>query len=147
MYRVLTMEQRVAGSLARRRFSTVMLGVFAGLSLALATIGIYGVMAYLVSQGTREIGIRMALGATQRSILYLVIKQGVTLAMCGVGIGLLVAFVFTRTLDSFLFGVPASDSLTFVAIALLIAAVAFIASYIPARRAARIDPLISLRCE
>jgi predicted permease len=147
MYRVLTMEQRVGESLARRRFSTLLLGLFACLALALATVGIYGVMAYLVSQGTREIGIRMALGATQRGILGLVVRQGMALALAGVVIGLIAAFAFTRVVRSFLFGVDAADPVTFAAIAALLALVALIASYIPAHRAARIDPMISLRCE
>jgi len=139
MYRVLTMEQRVGESLARRRFSTLLLGLFAGLALALATVGIYGVMAYLVSQGTREIGIRMALGATQRGILGLVVRQGMALALSGVAIGLIAAFVFTRFMRSFLYGVGSADPITFAAIALLLTLVALLASYIPAYRAARID--------
>ncbi len=147
MYRVLTMEQRVDESLARRRFSTLLLGLFACLALALATIGIYGVMAYLVSQGTREIGIRMALGATQRGILGLVVRQGMVLALSGVAIGLIAAFALTRLMRSLLFGVNSADPITFAAIALLLALVALIASYIPAHRAARIDPMISLRCK
>ena len=110
----------------------------------LATIGIYGVMAYLVSQGTREIGIRMALGATQRGILRLVVRQGMVLALCGVGLGLVVALAFSRLVSGLLFGVQSTDPLTFSAIALLLALVALLASYIPARRAARIDPMISL---
>jgi predicted permease len=147
VFRVLTMEQRIAGSLARRRFSTILLGAFASLALALATIGIYGVMSYLVSQGTREIGIRMALGATQQGILRLVVRQGMVLALSGVVIGLFAAFAFTRVVSGFLFGVAATDTLTFAAIAVLLVAVALFASYVPARRAARIDPMISLRCE
>jgi ABC-type antimicrobial peptide transport system permease subunit len=147
MFRVLTMEQRVAASLARRRFSTVLLGVFAALALALATIGIYGVMSYLVSQGIREIGIRMALGATQRGIVQLVVKQGMVLALLGVLIGLVAAFAFTRIVSGLLFGVAATDPVTFSAIAVLLVVVALLASYIPARRAARIDPMISLRSE
>src|SRR5215472_4105291 len=147
MYRVLTMEQRVGESLARRRFSTVLLALFAAFALALATIGIYGVMAYLVSQGTREIGIRMALGASQRGILSMVVKQGLVLAGCGVGIGLAGAFAFSRFVSSLLFGVRSTDPLTFAAIALLLILVAMLASYIPARRAARIDPMVSLRYE
>jgi putative ABC transport system permease protein len=147
MYRVLTMEQRVAGSLARRRFATILLGLFAGLALALAAIGIYGVMAYLVNQGTREIGIRMALGATPGGILSLVVKQGMMLALYGVGIGLATALAFSRLVSGFLFGVQSIDPLTFAAIALLLGLIALLASYIPARRAARIDPMISLRCE
>lgn len=147
VFRVLTMEQRVAASLARRRFTTVLLGGFAGLALALATIGIYGVMSYLVSQGTREIGIRMALGATQRGVVQLVVRQGMVLALFGVFTGLVAAFAFTRIVSGLLFGVATTDPLTFSVIAVLLVAVALIASYIPARRAARIDPMISLRSE
>ncbi|MGZ4890628.1 MAG: ABC transporter permease [Candidatus Angelobacter sp.] len=147
LYGVVTMEERVAGSLARRRFTTVLLAMFAGFALALATIGIYGVMAYLVIQGTREIGIRMALGATQRTVLRLVVKQGMMLALCGVGVGLIAALAFSRLVSGLLFGVRATDPLTFVAITVLLTLVALLASYIPARRAARIDPMISLRCE
>jgi predicted permease len=147
MYRVITMEQRVADSLARRRFTAVLLGLFASLALALATIGIYGVMAYLVSQGTREIGIRMALGASQAKILRLVVRQGMMLALFGVAVGLLAAFMMSRLLSGLLYGVRSTDPLTFAAIAVLLTVVALLASYIPARRAARIDPMISLRCE
>jgi predicted permease len=147
MYRVLTMEQRVAESLGRRRFATLLLGLFAAFALALATIGIYGVMAYLVNQGTREIGIRMALGASRRGILTLVVKQGMALAGGGIGLGLVAAFPLARLVRRMLFGVQATDPLTFAAIALLLALVALLASYIPARRAAGIDPMISLRCE
>jgi ABC-type antimicrobial peptide transport system permease subunit len=147
MYGVVTMEQRVAGSLARRRFTTVLLSLFAGFALALATIGIYGVMAYLVSQGTREIGIRMALGATQKTVLKLVVKQGMVLAVSGVALGLIAALAFSRLVSGLLFGVKATDPLTFAAITILLTVVALFASYIPARRAARIDPMISLRCE
>ncbi len=147
LYDIRTMSQRVEISLARRRFAMLLLGLFAGLALALATIGIYGVMAYLVNQGTREIGIRMALGATQRNILNLVVRKGMALALGGVLIGLTAAFALTRLMRSLLFGVNSSDPATFVAISLLLAAVALLASYIPARRAARIDPMISLRSE
>ena len=147
MYRVLTMEQRVAGSLARRRFSTVLLSIFAAFALALATIGIYGVMAYLVTQGTREIGIRIALGASQRSILALIVKQGMLLAGCGVALGLLAAFAFSHLVSGLLYGVRASDPLTFATVAVLLSLIALVASYVPARRAARIDPMISLRYE
>jgi predicted permease len=147
MYYVRSMEQRVDESLARRRFSMLLLGVFAGVALALATIGIYGVMAYLVSQGTREIGIRMALGATQRDVLGLIVRQGMTLAISGLVIGLAGAFVLTRLMRSLLFGVQATDPVTFVGISVLLACIALLASYIPAQRAARIDPMISLRCD
>jgi putative ABC transport system permease protein len=146
-YRVVTMDQRIAESLSRRRFTTVLLTLFAGLALVLAAVGVYGVMAYLVDQGTREIGIRMALGATQPTILRLVIRQGLVLALCGVGIGLIAAVAFAWLVRGLLFGVRATDPVTFGAIAILLTAVALLASYIPARRAARIDPMISLRCE
>ena len=147
MYHVRTMEQQVNESLAQRRFSTLLLGLFAGLALALATIGIYGVMSYLVSQGTRELGIRIALGASQRNILSLVVRQGMVLALCGVTIGLGAAFLLTRLMRSLLFGVDATDPITFAGISFLLATIALLACYVPAQRAARIDPLISLRCE
>ena len=123
------------------------LGLFALLALALATIGIYGVMTYLVSQGTREIGIRMALGATRLDISTLVLRRAMALTLRGVGIGLLGAFALTRLMSSLLFGVTATDLPTFVVIAVLLAAVALMASYIPAKRAVGIDPLILVRCE
>ena len=147
VYNVRTMDDRVQESLARRRFSMVMLGLFAALALALATIGIYGVMAYMVNQGTREIGIRLALGATQRNILQLIVRQGMILALTGVAVGLAGAFVLTRLMRSMLFGVRSTDPLTFVGIAALLSLIALLASYVPARRAARIDPMVSLRCE
>src|SRR5215471_621968 len=147
MYYVRTMEQRVNESLARRRFSTLLLGIFASVALALATIGIYGVMAYLVSQGTRELGIRIALGASQHNIVSLVVRQGMALAFSGVMIGLAAAFLLTRLIRSLLYGVQATDPITFAGISLLLAIIALVASYIPAQRAARIDPLISLRSE
>jgi putative ABC transport system permease protein len=147
MYYVRTMEQRVDESLARRRFSTLLLGIFASVALALATIGIYGVMAYLVNQGTRELGIRIALGASPRNILSLVIWQGMALALSGVMLGLAASFLLTRMLRSLLFGVDAFDPTTFAGTSLLLAIITLLACYIPAQRAARIDPLISLRCD
>jgi len=141
------MGQRVDESLARRRFSMLLLGVFASFALVLATIGIYGVMAYLVSQGTREIGIRMALGASQRNVLSLVVRQGMALALSGVMIGLAAAFLLTRLMRSLLFGVEAADLITFAAISLLVLLIGLLASYIPAQSATRIDPIVSLRCE
>jgi predicted permease len=147
MYYIRTMQQRVDESLARRRFSMLLLAVFAGVALALATIGIYGVMAYLVNQGTREIGIRVALGATRRNIVSLVVRQGMALALSGVAIGLAGAFMLTRLIRSLLFAVEATDPVTFVGIALLLGLVALLASYIPARRASRVDPLVALRYE
>jgi predicted permease len=147
MYYVRTMEQRVNESLARRRFSMLLLGVFASVALALATIGIYGVMAYLVNQGTRELGIRIALGASQRNIQSLVVRQGMALAVSGVTIGLVAAFLLTRLIRSLLFGVQATDPITFLGISLLLALIAMLASFIPAQRASRIDPMVSLRCD
>ena len=147
MYHVRTMEKQVNESLAQRRFSTLLLGIFAGIALALATIGIYGVMAYLVNQGTRELGIRIALGASQRNIVSLVVRQGMALAVSGVIIGLTGAFLLTRLIRGLLFGVETTDPITFAGISLLLAMIALLASYIPAQRAARIDPLISLRSE
>ncbi|HEV2399334.1 MAG TPA: ABC transporter permease [Candidatus Sulfotelmatobacter sp.] len=146
-YRIRTMEQQVNESLAQRRFSMTLLGAFGAVALVLATIGIYGVMAYLVSQGTRELGIRIALGASQRNILILVISQGMVLAISGMMIGLAAAFLLTRLMRSLLFGVEATDPITFAAISLLLASITLLACYIPAQRAARIDPLVSLRYE
>ncbi len=147
MYYVRTMEQRVDESLARRRFSMLLLGVFASIALALATIGIYGVMAYLVDQGTRELGIRIALGASPRNILNLVVRQGMALAFAGVTLGLAASFLLTQLIRSLLFGVRATDPITFAGISCLLAIVTLLACYIPAQRAARIDPLTSVRCE
>jgi putative ABC transport system permease protein len=147
MYNVRTMTQRVDESLARRRFSMLLLTLFAGLALGLATIGIYGVIAYLVTQGTRELGIRMALGATPRAILLLILRHGLSVALLGVGAGVAGALALTRFMRNLLFGIDAADPATFVTVSLLLTAVALAASYLPARRAARIDPVVSLRSE
>jgi predicted permease len=147
LYNVRTMEQRMEESLARRRFSMLLLALFACVALALATIGTYGVMAYLVNQGTREIGIRMALGATQMGIVRLVVWKGMALALSGVAVGLAGAFALSRLMRSLLFGVSPADPLTFVAISLLLALVTLLASYVQAHRAAHIDPIVSLRYE
>ena len=145
LYNVITMQQRVELSLARRRFAMLLLAVFAFTSLTLATIGIYGVLAYLVSQGTREIGIRMALGATRSSILRLVVGRGFLLALAGVASGVTGALLLTRLMRSLLFGVTASDPLTFCVIPLLLILVSLLATIIPAHRAAEIDPAECLR--
>ena len=147
MYSVRTMEQGVNLSLARRRFSMLLLGIFAGVALALSAIGIYGVMAYLVNQGTRDIGIRIALGSTPGGILSLVVRQGMTLAFFGVVLGLAAALAFSRLMRSLLFGITATDAVTFAVIPGVLILVALLASYIPARRAAQVDPMLSLRCE
>jgi predicted permease len=147
VYGVRTMAARVDESLAGRRFSMLLLTLFAGLALGIATIGIYGVMAYLVSQGTRELGIRLALGATPAGLLRLIVRQGMAVAMAGVAAGLAGAFLLTRFMDSLLFGVDAADPITYLSIAGLLTMVALVASWIPGRRAARVDPLVSLRSE
>jgi predicted permease len=147
LYNVRTMEQRLEESLARRRFSMLLLTLFACVALTLATIGTYGVMAYLVNQGTREIGIRIALGATPTGIIRLVIWKGMALAPSGVAVGLAGAFALSRLMRSLLFGVSPGDPVTFVAIALLLAIITLLGSYVQALRAAHIDPIVSLRYE
>ena len=140
-------DDYISRSLARPRFNTLLLSIFAGTALLLTAIGIYGVMAYSVSQRTNEIGIRIALGAGKSSIFRLVVGQAMTLVGISLVVGLAGAFAATRLLNSLLFGVGASDPITFVAIVLLVSAVAFIAAWLPARRATRVDPIIALRAE
>ncbi len=147
VYDVKPMEQWLSESLARRRFAMLSLGLFALAAMILAAVGIYGVISYSVAQRAREIGIRVALGAQTRNVLKLVIGQGMLLAGVGVGAGLIAAFAITRVMASLLFGVGATDPLTFAAIALLLAGVALLACWIPARRAAKVDPMIALRCD
>ena len=147
MYSVRSMEQLVAQSLAPRRFLENLLTLFAGMALMLAALGIYGVMACQVSQGTRELGIRIALGATRTSIVRMVLARGMTLASWGVVIGLTAALAVTRLIRGLLFGVEPLDSVSFATTALLLVLVAGLASYLPARRAAGTDPLTSLRSE
>lgn len=142
-----TMEQRLSDSLARRRFATFLLGVFAIVALTLAATGIYGVMAYSVSERTQEIGIRMALGAQPGRIALLIVRQSLVLATLGTVIGLAGAFALTRVMSSLLYGVNATDLKTFVVPPLVLGGIALLASYFPARRAARVDPTIALRSE
>jgi putative ABC transport system permease protein len=144
---VATMEARVDRSLARREFAMLLLAIFASLALVLATIGIYGVMAYLVTQGARELGIRLALGATPGAIVSLVLRHGMAVALAGVAAGLTGAFALTRLLASLLFGVAPTDALTYACIATLLGLVTLAACYVPARRAARLDPMRTLRSE
>ena len=147
IYDVKIMAERLSESLARRRFAMLALGVFALVAMVLAAVGIYGVMSYSVTQRTREIGIRMALGAQTKGVLTLIVGQGMLMAGVGVAIGLAGALAATRVMASLLFGVTATDSVTFVGISLLLAAVAFFACYFPARRATKVDPMVALRHE
>jgi putative ABC transport system permease protein len=144
---IATMSGVLGEEAAPRRMGMIMLVAFAGLALLLASLGIYGVLAYFVTQHTNEIGVRMAVGASPFNILALVLKKGMGLTLLGVGIGLAASFALTRLMSSLLFGVNASDPLTFVAVPLVLAAVALVACLIPARRAMKLDPTIALRYE
>jgi putative ABC transport system permease protein len=145
MYKIRTMDQVVGESQSSSRFTLVLLAIFAAVAMGLAAVGIYGVISYTVTQRTREIGIRIALGAARHDVLRLVVGQGTALAMSGVTIGLVGALALTRVIRNLLFGVSATDPLIFAGAALFLAAVALLASYIPARRAMRVDPTVSLR--
>ncbi|HEY6292411.1 MAG TPA: ABC transporter permease [Terriglobia bacterium] len=147
VYDVRTMRDRLYDSLARQRFATTMLGAFAAFALLLAAVGVYGVMSYLVSQGTHDIGVRLALGARPGNILGLVVRQGMSLAAIGIAGGLIGALALTRVMASLLFGVTATDAATFSAVAVILAAVALAATVIPARRATGVDPMVALREE
>jgi putative ABC transport system permease protein len=147
VYGLQTMEEVVGDSLVRPRFLSLLLGLFSVIALLLAAVGIYGVMAYSVAQRTQEIGVRMALGAQAADVLKLVIKQGMTLTSIGVVVGLIAAFVLTRLIEGLLFGIGARDPLSFISVTLLLSLVAFLACYIPARRATKIDPLVAIRYE
>jgi ABC-type antimicrobial peptide transport system permease subunit len=144
---VRTMEQLIATSIARARFSSVLLSLFAFVAALIACVGLYGVMSHLVAQRGREIGIRMALGAAQADVLRMVLSRGMAIAAVGIAAGLGLALALTRTLATFLYGTSPTDPLAFGSIAALLAAVAFAACYGPARRAARIDPMKMLRQE
>jgi putative ABC transport system permease protein len=144
-----TVNSVISDSVARERFSALLLGIFATVALSLAVIGIYGVMAYTVVQRTHEMGIRLALGAGAADVRRLVVRQGMRLALTGVGVGVgvLASLVATRALDSLLFGVSPTDPLTFVVTPLLLAGAALVATYVPAHRATQVNPLLALRTE
>jgi putative ABC transport system permease protein len=141
------MNEVIAESLAARRFSMILLEAFAVVALLLASVGLYGVISYVVGQRTHELGIRMALGAQRGSLLRLVLNDGMKMALAGVGLGLVTAAGLTRLMARMLYGVSATDPATFAAIAALLTAVALAACYIPARRATKVDPLVALRHE
>jgi putative ABC transport system permease protein len=141
------MDQLLDESIAQQQLAMALLGGFALLALMLAAMGIYGVMSYAVTQRTHEIGVRMAMGAQPSDVLRLVVGQGLTLALIGVAVGISAALAMTRLMASMLFGVSSTDPLTFISISLLLIAVAALACYVPARRAARVDPMVALRYE
>jgi len=144
---VQTMSQRMSDSMARQRFATLMLGAFAVFALILAVVGVYGVLAHLVAQGTQDIGVRMTLGADRGRILRMVLRQGFELAAAGVVLGLAGAYALTRVMSSLLFNVSATDALTFASVPVILIATALLASYLPALRATRVDPIVALRDE
>jgi putative ABC transport system permease protein len=147
IYDVRTLAQRVSEATAVTRALTLLFGGFALLALVLGSVGIYGIVAYAVTQRTQEIGIRMALGARRADILQLILKHGVVLVLSGVAIGIAGAFALTRFLASLLFGVTPNDAVTFVIVPVLFFLIAMVASFIPARRATKVNPLIALRYE
>jgi putative ABC transport system permease protein len=144
---VRTMEEVVSDSVAERRVTMLMLGIFAAAALVLAAVGIYGVIAYSVTERTQEIGIRMALGAPRSHVLRMVVGQAMLLALIGIVIGAGLALAMTRLMEGLLFEVTPADPLTFVTVSAALAGVAALASYVPGRRATRVDPVIALRAE
>ncbi len=147
IFNVRTFDQYLSASVAQPRFNTLLLGVFAALALILTVVGLYGVTSYSVTQRSHEIGVRMALGATSGNVLSLIIRQGLSLTLTGVALGLAGAFAFTRVAESLLFGVTATDPFTFIAVSVLLIGVSLVACAVPARRATKVDPMIALRYE
>jgi putative ABC transport system permease protein len=147
IYNATTLDQTLSDSVAPRRFNMLMLGIFAGIAVALSTVGIYGVMAFSVTQRTREIGIRMALGAERRDVLRLMARQALGVTLAGVVFGVGGAWALTRFLTSFLYGTQPTDLATFVVVPLSLVGVSLLACYIPARRATKVDPNVALRYE
>jgi len=145
--KIRSLEQIVAGSLAPERFNTLLLGLFASIGMVLAAVGIYGVISYSVALRTHEIGVRMALGAQWHDVLKLILKDGMLLVTFGIAFGLAGAFALTRVMKEFLFEISTTDPLTFTLVALLLVGVALLACYVPARRAARVDPMTALHCD
>jgi putative ABC transport system permease protein len=141
------MEQRFSRAVAPQRFNALVMAIFAGMAVILAGVGVYGVMAYSVTRRTHEIGIRMALGAQRQDVMKLVLRRGVLLVAFGIGLGVAGALALTRSLSSLLYGVKPTDPLTFIGVALVLISVALMASYIPARRATKVDPMTALRHE
>lgn len=147
LFNMRTLEETLWTSIARPRLHLVLLATFAAIAVALAAIGLYGVVSYSVAQRRQEIGIRVALGARQQDVMTLVVRQGVVLTLAGVALGLAGALAFTRVIRTLLFGVGATDAVTFIAVAALLVGVALAASYVPARRAGKLDPTVALRSE
>jgi len=147
IYSAVTMNEIIGKTLAARQFSMILLASFAGMALLLSSIGLYGVISYLVGQRTHELGVRMALGAQRRDVLLLVVNNGMRMALIGVALGLVAALLLTRLMTKLLYGVSATDPATFAVIAVLLSVVALLACYLPARKATKVDPLIALRYE